>query len=727
MIGNRSSLRRLAPLLAVGLLAACGDDDTPADSPDAPDAGGDTAVDAADTSDSGEDIVEDTQPDGSDVGGDTIGDGGGDTDAGGDVPVETGPDVGDDTDTDVDTTPAMFSVAGTLEGLQRPAWFTLTAGETTETVSSYDRAFAFETPVADGAAYSVTVAGHIRDRFCSPGEVSDSIDGADAAVAFDCTARGVAWQRVSDAVYNDYYERSEYEFLDDDTLEVRWQESEGAGPDGEPFTDDDDNINGGYAHFRPDGQMLLSFSSVGPGDDGEWFTNDDVHQRATRIVYGDDGELIGNYRSDGPGTDGVWLTEDDAFAASSEYYDRAEMEEGVDCVIRARVGDDAIQGTDDDPIQQVLMHYAFELPARGYSGTARQIVSDPGDDGEYCTADDDIVDGRDYYLDSEDGLRLIRGGGGEYQERFQDPLTGADTRQITWRMGGAEVGDEEADDTVVSYWDYPREPVRNDRVSVRYDGPGPDGTWFTDDDLVGRSGEQESWDLYDRQTWRARYDDGDTDRRGPDYEFGTADDVASSWQTWTYNEDGSFCHVYSDGPGADGMWDDVGCGDGHVDDDIRWIIRHVADDEGRIVEWAQYTAAGDDGVWGTTDDVIDCSDEQACGWRQYEEDGLYFEAWTTGDGDDGVWYTGDDDVEQVRYLQGENRSYTFEARFNSLNEDDVVEYTTTERDAAGNPNGERVNYRGPGDDGEWFTDDDEVHERNHFLWIPYHPALDPSR
>lgn len=725
MLGNSSSLRRLAPLLAVGLLAACGDDDKPADTPDAADTGSDTAVDAADTSDAGGDVAEDARPDGSDVGGDTIGDAGEDADTGGDVPVETGPDVGDDTD--VDTTPETFVVTGTLEGLQRPAWFTLTAGDTTETVSSYDRAFAFDAPLADGNDYAVAVAGHIRDRFCSPGEVSGTIDGADAAVAFDCTQRGVAFQRASDSIYSDYYERSEYEFIEDDLLEIRWLESAGAGADGEPFTDDDDDVSGGYSQVRPDGQLLISFASTGPGEDGEWHTDDDVHQRATRVVYGDDGEFIGNYRSNGPGTDGVWLTEDDIFQASSEYYDRVEIEEGVDCVIRARVGDDGVQGTDDDPIQQVLMHYAFELPARGYSGTARQIVTDPGDDDEYCTADDLIADGRDYYLDSDDGFRTIRGGGGRYQERFSDPVTGREERFINWLMGGAEVGEDEADDTIENYWEYPEEPVRADRVSVRYDGPGPDGTWFTDDDLLARSSEQERWDLYDRQTWRATYDEGDTDRRGPDYTFGTADDVANSWQTWTYNEDGSFCRVYRDAPGADGLWDDFGCGDGYVDDEVRWVERHVADDEGRIVEWAQYSAAGDDGLWGTDDDVIDCSGEQACGWRQYLADGLYLEAWTTGSGDDGVWYTDDDDIERVRALRGEDRAYSFEARLNSLDEDDVDQYTTTERDAAGNQNGERVEYRGPGDDGEWFTDDDEVYEREHFLWIPYHPALDPDR
>lgn len=732
MLGNRPSFRRFVPLLAVGLLAACGDDENPSGTPDT---GADTTSDVSEdpSADAAGDILTDT-PD------DVTPDASTDADVGHDVSVETGADadVSDDTDADTsgdvaddaDTSEPGFAVSGTIDGPLRPVWLTLTSGEVEETVASYDGAFAFETELPDGAAYDVTVTGHPEGRFCMPETSSGTIDGAAVELSVDCSAIGARWTTLGYIYDAGVFTQSELTVVDGG-MEIRSLRSSDAGPDGEPLTGDDSSVVAYYYLYADDGTYLRGRVANAPGPDGEWFTDDDVLERGYLAVFHpEDGRLVGRYSTIAAGDDGVWFTEDDLFDQNSEYIEYLDVSAGVECTVYRHVGPDGQQGTEDDTVREAVLTTTTEIAARAMTGTYSQAITDPGTDGVYCTGDDVVSESRNYDAATEDGAELLAGTPGDtYNIRYFD-ADGRRTRDVVWEMTGSDIGGPDVD-MVESYWAYTWEPVREDRHSVRYEGPGPDGDWFTDDDLAARAGTVRRWDLLDRPTLEAEYDNGDTDRRGPDLMFGTSDDRARSWETWDYADDGSYCHVRRESPGADELWDDVGCGEGVVDDTIAWVRRYTADDAGRIVQWGLYVHPADDGEWGTEDDALDCSDAE-CGWRTPVDGDRYLERTTTDDGDDDTWFTDDDAIDRARLRAGEPGRVHFDARFDGPGDDgvygtgdDVVEsYWTYGLDDSGRYVGDSIGYQGPGDDGVWFNEDDWVRVHERYIWVPFHPALD---
>jgi hypothetical protein len=213
---------------------------------------------------------------------------------------------------------------------------------------------------------------------------------------------------------------------------------------------------------------------------------------------------------------------------------------------------------------------------------------------------------------------------------------------------------------------------------IHYDGAGPDGVWFTEDDHM-----LNYFDIsvdYSSKSRRAVYHMS----AGPDGAWFTADDPVKSYEVYTYSEGKEMVVYY--GAGADGAWF---TGDDSVSGYT--VIKYNSD--GSVSSIASYNSAGPDGTWFTADDVY--TDYST---YLYDANGnMTRQAHSNGAGPDGIPFTADDPAITVA---GSSANGTYTSSYSP-----GVTYTTMTYDTNNRPTS-WASYEDPGPDGIWFTADD---------------------
>ncbi len=248
------------------------------------------------------------------------------------------------------------------------------------------------------------------------------------------------WDTADDVA--DYARTHDYDAHD---LEVRRVLSYDAGPDGTFLTADDvpDNVLI-YNRGAVNGEILERLYYVGPGADGAWFTSDDELQDRHTYSYGSSGELTRRVHYRG----GV--------VVAYLHYEYAPNGELLRLDDFRDPGDDGNWYTADD-VPTTRTYYKYS----GYLLRSAQASTGRGPDGNWGTADDD---GRlTTYVYDDDGIR-------QRSVLYRDP--GADG---IWRT---------SDDTVQNYVDQPSDSKGNRLRLTVFTAPGADGTWFTADDDI---------------------------------------------------------------------------------------------------------------------------------------------------------------------------------------------------------------------------------------------------
>lgn len=275
-------------------------------------------------------------------------------------------------------------------------------------------------------------------------------------------------------------------------------------------------------------------------------------------------------------------------------------------------------------------------------------------------------------------------------------------------------------------------------LDQRFYQQGPDGIWNTPDDVL-RNFYKFGYDAQGRQTEQTR-----ADAPGPDNQWGTADDPVAALYLYTYAPK-RLRMAYYDTAGNDGVWRTP-------DDHTANYTVYTFDDNGSYTRYAYYSA-GADGLAETSDDACNSYTDNEynqnfqqeysigrtagpdnvfltaddgysyIGKYEYDAKGVMvnYVQFTTP-GPDGVWRTADDvpnyrssGVGDANGLLAISRNYSGpgpDARWNTA--DDVVanQYTTT-YDA----NGTRTDYKGyqgPGQDNVWGTPDDRLSQDTDF-------------
>lgn len=260
--------------------------------------------------------------------------------------------------------------------------------------------------------------------------------------------------------------------------------------------------------------------------------------------------------------------------------------------------------------------------------------------------------------------------------------------------------------------------------------PGPDGVWFTSDDVAGRH-YYNTWDGRGNLTREVDYSNN-----GPDGISWTADDGVDGYQVRHFDENNNLSErlSYFD-PGPDNLWftpDDkkgsdykvfydtngklIRAVDGSVGSDgvyaDMWHASYGYDAWGNRTRETFHTQAGADSAWFTDDDEV-------LSYKAYVYDAngnIIREINSTGSrGLDGKLFTPDDEV-------FDHTSFIFDAKNNKIkqiyyragidgvaqiSDDTITGYVSYIYDSGGKLT--RVTrYSGPGDDSVWFTADDGI-------------------
>jgi len=344
-------------------------------------------------------------------------------------------------------------------------------------------------------------------------------------------------------------------------------------------------------------------------------------------------------------------------------------------------------------------------------GNSRHVyLQAAGADGAWFTADDEP----DHYL--EDILLAD----GRHQRIMHYDAPGNDGQWFT------------ADDHLSGYGRFEFVDGRLSRI-VYYQGPGGDKAWLTDDDQVL------AYDLLRRDaaghlTTKVTMSDA-----GYDGAWFTADDGGFSSYTFSsYDAAGRLQQTttFSDS-GADGLW--------FTDDDIQsralefrydsgqseLAIDHIAGYtdgifgytrsflvNGRLVRQLIYRSAGIDGVWFNDDDGISSYNRYSYLANGALDDIVAY----GGAGNDGVWDTADDRVYNIFRTEYTERGQVWRET-NWRAGDDALAATADDQvhnyeEYFYNDAGElelHTDVSGPGANGIWFDDDDEIKARNSYV------------
>lgn len=213
--------------------------------------------------------------------------------------------------------------------------------------------------------------------------------------------------------------------------------------------------------------------------------------------------------------------------------------------------------------------------------------------------------------------------------------------------------------------------------SVWYGAAGPDGRWFSPDDVPMR------WTAFVGLAGAGGRRAIDFANPGEDGQWLTADDAVQSWSEERRDAGGRIVRwSHFTGPGADRVWQTA-------DDEAHMIVVTDYDDAGREVRRVTYLGLGGDGLPGTADD---------------------------GAGPDGAWGTPDDQAWDHVVVERDARGLAVRELCydgpgpdgRSLTADDRLAYWRARWfDDAGDLLFD-VDYDLAGVDGVWLTDDDEA-------------------
>lgn len=282
-----------------------------------------------------------------------------------------------------------------------------------------------------------------------------------------------------------------------------------------------------------------------------WETATEIRQHA--IYDYDDGDLVGLRLFDEPGLDGIWRNDDDVQDSRSAY---SGLEQGhwTRHVSYNGPGTDAQWGTDDD----VLRYHQLRTFDENGQNTGYDSYSGLGSDGVPFSGDEPY------------GFRQQKtfDGRGQLIRSFQPTAPGPDT---TWFTG---------DDTAPSYavHEYDDAGRRTRTLSMMR---GTDNLFFTDDDVIG--GYTEYTLLPDGRLDRYV----DVGNPGPDATWFTQDDT-DRWPTVYTFDDAKLL-------ATEAWYDNTDVMGGYTEYDH--------DSEGRMTAQRRYDA-GPDGTFGTGDDFV---------------------------------------------------------------------------------------------------------------------------
>jgi hypothetical protein len=252
--------------------------------------------------------------------------------------------------------------------------------------------------------------------------------------------------------------------------------------------------------------------------------------------------------------------------------------------------------------------FKFKIVGGSYPQlTITRRYSDPGEDGQWFTADDvmsgyETRDYKDYYTDNIAKFFNKPGTDGIW-------FTEDDTPDTWWwvrfEFGGSNQNGPGADgiwltedDTIVRWekWD-----TFDPSIAILYNNPGTDGEWFTDDDIVCGYYKKQ-YDANNNEIKRIYYDGP-----GPDgIWYNNDDQIGQEWfgsyVVWEYEGDnnrwGSWNRQISyNGPGKDLVWFTA-------DDDIRSYSIHEFGDGNKFFTREIIYVVGDDGIMSTADDYV---------------------------------------------------------------------------------------------------------------------------
>ncbi len=697
MLANRSPL--LLSLALSSAIVACGDDTEPNTKPDigtdagdiaVEDAGGDVSV--GDASDAGTDTGADAGTDTAspDVATDATRDATADAseDASVDTTDDTTDDAGSDAAEDIDTTPAELHVRGTITLTDAPLWLGLSIdGEPAEELL-VDAAgdYEFATVVTEGAAYEVTLLSTPHRWFCAVDAATASGTAGTEDVIVDVPCEEGAWAQVEFLSGQTLSaERLSVLRSAPDTFAIRTTNSYEWG-DGVPFVD---GRNRGYEQsYRRDGVVVGAVDiSDGFGPDALPFTDDDGFASYWTTEFDAHGNAVLRLSYTDPGDDAIWFTDDDTVGTGSQSTLNTYDDEGrLTCSVTATPDIDILNNPDGLYLGGTVRVY-FDHPT--ITGDAYRLFyrTGNGPDGLTCTADDVLSEPAEEAIVSEDGrvthqLRALSST--LYSEEHKDEQ-GRTVLFAEWERSGDGIGGPGVD-TVQGYATYNFDPTVGP-PTVFYSGPGPDATWFTDDDTIHsvdrwyQAGPGGSPLLSDRN-----YLDGaEGPLRGPDGVWGTEDDLYRSTYEVQSPSPELTCRVTLSGSGPDGLWQDTACGSDPGDNEIASIAWARYDADGRPTRECTSVATGPDGLWLTNDDT---PSGDYCASYTYVTDDIRLRTRILNFGADGLAFT-DDDARQTNIAQ----------RVNSNGH--VVLEADLEHDE-------------PGDDGVWFTSDDAYYAYRRF-------------
>jgi hypothetical protein len=228
-------------------------------------------------------------------------------------------------------------------------------------------------------------------------------------------------------------------------------------------------------------------------------------------------------------------------------------------------------------------YVAFSVAVKIFAKTSRQIFYNTGWDGIMGTSDDQINSYTDH-VRKANGQTLTSiwywVGNNGYDGRGPDGAF--------FTPDDVPAGD---------WWE------RSDSYGSNQSGPGPDGIWLTDDDTVV------TWQKYDPTGlvtgigYEPLFNDS-----GPDGVWFTADDVMYGYYKcyWDTATGAQTMRVIYTGPGPDGVWftDDDEVGQDYKGAYARW---KSAPGNNIWDSWYQeitYSGPGADGIWFTADDTV---------------------------------------------------------------------------------------------------------------------------
>ena len=305
-----------------------------------------------------------------------------------------------------------------------------------------------------------------------------------------------------------------------------------AGVDATWFTSDDVVWHYWGYSYDTAGNLAHRTYYDSSGTDTIWFTGDDNIYSDLRKWYDTSNNLKREAYFDGPGPDNIWLTDDDNVGASSYsdyFYDsNGRLEQTLKYKSPSSIA--SLSGAGPDGIWFTSDDLGYSCLTQNYDPSGRQWLTTfaytAGPDGVLCTSDDEIYSTSAYQFDDSGNLlNLIEGfnsGPGPDGVWFTSDDVFSQSTRNTY-LGGNR--------------------VRN----TIYGGPGLDLTWYTPDDAIVQY-EQDTYDINGNVVKMVIYDGIGTDNI-----WFTGDDTARLYRLYNYDTNGNRVYRYTYQPGADGV------------------------------------------------------------------------------------------------------------------------------------------------------------------------------